>query len=540
MTTAKTSRRALAPATVTFVGAGPGDPGLLTLRAVEALAQADAVILDLVAREEVVERHCRPGTAVVDAARGDHGQPLTHASNAKLVVSTAKAHRAGHVVRLMDGDPATFNGLAEEALACAKAGIPFEIVPGVSAVTAVPAYAGIPLTQASSTGIHVLGVGDALDPTVLDPRSTAVALGGAETIRRSLTALLDAGRDPATPVALTTHGTLVTQATTTSTLGEAPDLVAKGEGRPVPLLAVVGPTVDLRDALSWFETKPLFGWNVLVPRTQEQSASIRARLGHHGAVPTVVPTINVEPPRTPQQMERAITGMVTGRYEWVGFTSVNAVKAVRERFEALGLDARTFSGLKVAAVGGVTAAALRDWGLIPDLVPSGEQSARGLLDDWPPYDDVLDPINRVLLPRADIATDTLVAGLIEMGWEVDDVTAYRTVRAAPPAPEVRDAIKSGAFDAVVFTSSSTVRNLIGIAGKPHPSTVIACIGPQTAKTAEELGLRVDVLAPQPSAEQLIDALADHGAARAEAARAAGEPVRRPSQRRADSRRRARS
>ena len=146
------------------------------------------------------------------------------------------------------------------------------------------------------------------------------------------------------------------------------------------------------------------------------------------AISTVVPTISVEPPRTPQQMERAITGLVTGRYEWVGFTSVNAVKAVRERFEALGLDVRSFAGLKVAAVGGVTAQALRDWGLIPDLVPTGEQSARGLLEEWPPYDDLLDPINRILLPRADIATDTLVAGLVEMGWEVDDVTAYRTVR----------------------------------------------------------------------------------------------------------------
>ena len=146
----------------------------------------------------------------------------------------------------------------------------------------------------------------------------------------------------------------------------------------------------------------------------------------------------------------------------------------------------------------------------------------------------------MLLPRADIATDTLVAGLQEIGWEVDDVTAYRTVRAAPPAPEVREAIKSGGFDAVVFTSSSTVRNLVGIAGKPHASTVIACIGPATAKTAEELGLRVDVLAPVPESEALIDALADHGAFRLLAAQEAGEPATRPSQRRPSTRRRARS
>ncbi len=171
-------------------------------------------------------------------------------------------------------------------------------------------------------------------------------------------------------------------------------------------------------------------------------------------------------------------------------------------------------------------------------MPSGEQSARGLLEEWPEFDEVLDPINRVFLPRADIATETLVAGLQELGWEVDDVTAYRTVRAAPPPAPVREAIKSGKFDAVVFTSSSTVRNLVGIAGKPHASTIIAVIGPATAKTAEEHGLRVDVLAPAPSVEVLVDALADHGAARRAAMLEAGQPVTKPSDRRPAGRRKA--
>jgi len=171
-------------------------------------------------------------------------------------------------------------------------------------------------------------------------------------------------------------------------------------------------------------------------------------------------------------------------------------------------------------------------------VPAGEQSARGLLEDWPPFDELLDPINRVFLPRADIATETLVAGLIGLGWEVDDVTAYRTVRAAPPPAPTREAIKSGKFDAVLFTSSSTVRNLVGIAGKPHPGTVIACIGPQTVATAEEHGLRVDVVAEQPSAELLADALAGFGAERRRTTLEAGEVVLRPSQRRVTGRRRA--
>ncbi len=537
-TTRAATPRTTTPARVAFVGAGPGDAGLLTMRAVEYLADADAVVMDQLAREDVVGRCCRDEIDVVDAGYGETGQPLTQASRAKLVVKAAKAHPGGLVVRLMDGDPATFNGLAEEAAACAKAGIPFEVVPGVSSVSAVPAYAGVPLTAGGSSAVHVIGSGtrEAGLAAPTDPGTTVVVLGGAEALCETLAGMLESGRDPQSPVVIATRGTTVSQSSWQSTLVDAP---ASIESTASPSMAIVGDTVLLREALSWYETKPLFGWNVLVPRTKEQSGSMTRRLSRYGAESTVVPTISVEPPRTPQQMERAVKGMVTGRYEWVGFTSVNAVKAVREKFEEFGLDARSFAGLKVAAVGGVTAQALRDWGISPDLVPEGEQSARGLLEGWPPFDDVLDPINRVFLPRADIATDTLVAGLEKMGWEVDDVTAYRTVRAAPPAAEIREAIKSGAFDAVVFTSSSTVRNLVGIAGKPAPSTVVACIGPATAKTAEEHGLRVDVLAPEPSADAVVDALADHGRSLALAAAEAGDAVVRPSQRKTSSRRRAR-
>jgi uroporphyrinogen III methyltransferase / synthase len=523
---------------VAFVGTGPGDPGLLTLRAVELIAAADVVVLDQLLREKDVARWARPDAEFVDAGFGEDGTPLTLAGRAKIVTRAAKGGR--RVVRLMDGDSATFNGLAEEALACRKAQVPFEIVPGVSAVSAVPAYAGVPLTTKTSRAVHVITPNDA---KVDWSRSTGadvtvVVLGPPETLAAALTELVAAGREASCPVALTSHGTSTQQRTITSTLADAPTALASS-GLDKPLIAVVGDAVALREQLSWFETKPLFGWRVLVPRTKDQAGSTTDRLSDFGAVSEVVPTISVEPPRTPQQMERAIKGLVTGRYEWIGFTSVNAVRAVREKFEEFGLDARAFSGLKVAAVGGVTAKALQEWGIEPDLTPSGEQSAQGLLADWPPFDEVLDPINRVFLPRADIATDTLVAGLQAIGWEVDDVTAYRTVRAAPPAADVRDAIKSGRFDAVVFTSSSTVRNLVGIAGKPHTSTVVACIGPATAKTAEEHGLRVDVLAPEASAAALVDALAEYGAGLRLAALEAGEPVVRPSQRKTSSRRKAR-
>jgi uroporphyrinogen III methyltransferase/synthase len=516
---------------VAFVGAGPGDPGLVTLRARDRLAAADTIVLDRqgrqLNRDEILSRYAPPDVTLVDAGHGEHGEELTRASRAKLLVRTAKAlGGAGLVVRLLDGDPSLFSGFAEEALALHKAGIPFEVVPGVSAASAVPMYAG--------------DAGDRRHdwaPAVPD-HVTVVVLGAPETLAPALVGLLAAGRSAETPVLLTERGTTTQQVSRVTTLGEA-EAVLAGSTAHFPSLAVVGHSVALRSELSWYETKPLFGWTVLLPRTKDQAGATSERLAFYGAHADVVPTISVEPPRTPQQMDRAIKGLVTGRYEWIGFTSVNAVRAVREKFEESGLDARAFSGLKIAAVGGVTANALRDWGLVPDLVPSGEQSTAGLLADWPEFDDLLDPINRVFLPRADIATDTLVAGLQDMGWEVDDVTAYRTVRAAPPAAEVRDAIKSGVYDAVVFTSSSTVRNLVGIAGKPHPSTVVAVIGPATAKAAEEAGLHVDVMAPEASSDALVDALAAHGLGLAVAAQESGEPVRRPSQTRSTARRRAR-
>ena len=299
---------------------------------------------------------------------------------------------------------------------------------------------------------------------------------------------------------------------------------------------MTAPAVTRRSATSsscatpcrWFESRPLFGWRVLVPRTREQAGETSARLRALGAVPVEVPTIAVEPPRSPAAMERAVKGIGDGRFQWIVFTSTNAVKAVREKVEEFGLDARTFSGVKIAAIGEVTAQRLRDFGITPDLVPSGEQSSEGLLAEFAEYDEVLDLVGRVLLPRADIATETLVAGLTDLGWEVEDVTAYRTVRAAPPAAETREALKGGGFDAVLFTSSSTVRNLVGIAGKPHEASVLACIGPRTAETALELGLRVDVQPETATVGDLIEALAElrpgsgAGAPAAALAGAAGE------------------
>ena len=539
-------RRAPAPlGSVAFVGAGPGDPGLLTVRAADLLARAEVVVVDGPVGATLVGSLATEDVEVLDARQVQEASDPTPSARARATTRLiTRAARAGRrVVRVLPGDAATFEGLAEELLACSRASVPFEVVPGVSPAVAVPVYAGVPVTTAGVDRVHVVDTAaESPDAAgLVAARETVVLLGSREGLAAAARALVAAGRSASSAVAVPSGGTTTAQRTATATLAELPGLL-EGSGDdawPSLLVAVTGPGVALRERTSWYENRPLFGWRVLVPRTQAQAAGMGSLLAEAGAVGEVVPTISVEPPRTPHQMEKAVTGLVTGRYEWIGFTSANAVRAVREKFAEYGLDARAFAGLKVAAVGGVTAQALREWGIEPDLVPSGEESAKGLLADWPAYDDVLDPIDRVLLPRADIATDTLVAGLTELGWEVDDVTAYRTVRAAPPAAPVRDAIKNGAFDAVVFTSSSTVRNLVGIAGKPNPSTVVACIGPATAQTAVEHGLRVDVLAPEPSSASLVAALADHGAALAAAAAEAGEPLQRPSERRVPARRRAR-
>ncbi|WP_225835160.1 uroporphyrinogen-III synthase [Streptomyces sp. NK08204] len=550
---------------VTFLGAGPGDPGLLTLRAVEALSHADVLIAEHEVLD-VIRTHARPGVSVVptDADVSSEALPGTGTPQLTVVDGTSKtvavppvrdaAHlvmeavRGGRrVVRAVSGDPGLDTYAAEEMIACAASGVPFEVVPGVAAAVGVPAYAGVPLRGAQGTDVRFVDARTASDrcwTEVGASDGTVVVSTTLDSVAAAAGELVSAGRKPDTPLTVTVAGTTTRQRTWTATLGtiaqtlkQAKVLPSPEGGRPV--IAVVGErsAAAQRDRLSWFESKPLFGWKVLVPRTKEQAASLSDQLRSYGAVPHEVPTIAVEPPRTPQQMERAVKGLVTGRYEWIAFTSVNAVKAVREKFEEYGLDARAFAGIKVAAVGEQTAKALIAFGVKPDLVPSGEQSAAGLLEDWPPYDPVFDPIDRVFLPRADIATETLVAGLIELGWEVDDVTAYRTVRASPPPAETREAIKGGGFDAVLFTSSSTVRNLVGIAGKPHNVTVIACIGPATAKTAEEHGLRVDVMAPEPSVHKLAEALADFGMKRRAAALESGDPVTRPSERRPGARRR---
>lgn len=535
------------PGKVIFVGAGPGNPDLLTVRAREVMENNSIALVDPEVAQgarDVVAAALPVPKAKMDAADEAYARLVAEAKEAgarrkpprpedptaaeieevalsgeaivaKLKAALDEAAAAiergeagdGDVLRLVRGNPLTRDQVMEEISAVAAAGLEFQVVPGMSLPSTVPSFAGIALgstyTEADlSQEVDWDMLAAAPEPLVLQARKEQLGELAEQLLARDMS--------PATPVAVTTNGTTRLQRTFDATLETVGKLDAE---LPGSLVVTVGTVADDRSKYSWWENRPLYGWRVLVPRAKSQAGPMNARLSSYGAIPQSVPTISLEPPRNPAQMDRAIKGIVEGRYQWVLFTSVNAVDAVWKKFEQLGLDARAFAGVHLGAVGQKTADALRALGMFPELIPHRtKQNAAGMVEIFPEYVEDIDPVSRVLLPRADLGTDVLVEGLVEKGWEVDDVVAYRTVRAAPPAPETRDMIKTGGFDAVAFTSGSTVRNLVGIAGKPHQRTIIACIGPSARAAAEEMGLRVDVVPEVADVPALVDALADHVAA----------------------------
>ncbi|HOW95907.1 MAG TPA: bifunctional uroporphyrinogen-III C-methyltransferase/uroporphyrinogen-III synthase, partial [Mycolicibacterium fallax] len=439
------------PGLITFVGSGPGDPGLLTMRAKAVLGHAALVFTDPDVPESVlrlVGAELPPAVGPARAPEGD--EKATDAANPAVLsgdadvrpalgdpaevakTMVAEARRGHDVVRLVFGDPLSLDPVLAEVNAVAKTQVGFEIVPGLPATTAVPTYGGLPLGS-SHTVADVRG--DVDWAALAAAPGPLILQAGPEHLADAARTLIEYGLAENTACVVTAQGTTCQQRSVETTLGGLTDRAALGGTDPAgpltgPLVVTIGRTVSHRARLNWWESRALYGWTVLVPRTKDQAGEMSDRLVCHGAVPMEVPTIAVEPPRSPAQMERAVKGLVDGRYQWVVFTSTNAVRAVWEKFAEFGLDARAFSGVKIACVGEATAERVRAFGISPELVPAGEQSSLGLLDEFPPYDDIFDPVNRVLLPRADIATETLAEGLRERGWEIEDVTAYRTVRAA--------------------------------------------------------------------------------------------------------------
>jgi uroporphyrinogen III methyltransferase/synthase len=424
------------------------------------------------------------------------------------------------VVRLKGGDPFVFGRGGEEAEALRVSGIAFEVVPGVTSAVAVPAYAGIPVTHRglASTFAVITGHEDpeksesSIDwaklATAVD---TLVFLMGTKTLPEIVEKLIANGRAAETPVAVIRWGTTPEQRTVTGTLA---DIAVRMEeaGITPPAITVVGEVVRLRETLSWFESRPLFGKRVLITRTRRQASVLARLLAEEGAIPIELPAIEIEPAADEAAVGAAIDDLTAGRYGWAVFTSANAVELWFEHLQERGLDARAFASTKVAAIGPATAEALGERGIVADLVPE-EYVAEAVVEalraaqGWGPEPQ------KVLVPRAEGARPELVEGLRAAGAEVDEVTLYRAAVPETAPAEALSLLHDGAIDIVTFTSSSTVRNLAAMLNG-HIETLrgplVACIGPITAKTAEELGLRVDVVASEYTVEGLVRAIKKQG------------------------------
>ncbi len=499
--------------TVYLIGAGPGDPGLITVRGRRCLAEADVVLYDRLIGDELLDG-TRPEAELIYVGKSAQGHRLSQDEINALLVEKARAGLK--VARLKGGDPFVFGRGGEEAQVLRAAGVPFDVVPGITSPTAVPAYAGIPVTHrdvasqfAVVTGHRRQGgtgadEGLGLDWHALARMDTLIVLMGVGNLPVISRELLAVGRAPDTPAALIRWGTTPRQEVVTGTLMTIAEQAQEAGLRP-PAVLVVGRVAALREELRWFDTRPLFGLRVLITRPRDKAAQMAARLRDLGADPFIFPTIAIRPPESWAALDEAVVGLST--YDWVIFTSSNGVRFFWDRLMRAGGDARSFAGARLAAIGPVTAQELGARGLRPELVPK-QYVAEAILEE---IGDVAG--KRILVPRADIAGPLLIEGLHAAGAHVDEVTAYRTLPAdAAKSEDVRSMLSDGEIDILTFTSSSTVRNFVG-ALEPLPQlsgvAVVGCIGPVTAQTARELGLPVHVTAAEHTVDGLLNALVEH-------------------------------
>ncbi len=499
---------------VYLVGAGPGDPKLLTLRGKECLEQAEVVIYDYLANPALLE-HVRPEAERIYVGRRGRGEYGDQAEINRLMIDRARAGMI--VVRLKGGDPFVFGRGGEEAEAVAEAGIPFEVVPGVTSAIAAPAYAGIPVTHrtlASSVAL-VTGHEDPLKPSptvewdrLASTSGTVVFLMGMKNLPAIVAHLTASGRPATTPVALIRWGTRAEQRTVIGTLA---DIVRKADEARLdpPTVIVVGEVVRLREKLNWFESRPLFGTTVLVTRPREQAGEFADLLAGYGARVLTLPTIAIVDPADWGPLDRAIGDLA--RYDWVIFTSVNGVRFFFDRLRDLGRDARALGRARVCAIGPRTAEALAERGFKADLVPE-EYQAEGVLEAMK-KEDVKGV--RILIPRAEVARDLLPEELRAREADVTVAVAYRTVRPEADGEALKERLRRREIGVVTFTSSSSVRNYVALfADRAEASTltanaVVACIGPITAETAESYGLKVGIRAKENTIPALAEAIVGH-------------------------------
>ncbi len=498
---------------VYLVGAGPGDPELLTLKGRRLLGEAEVVIYDFLAHPSLL-KFISPAaeTIYVGKKGGDHTLPQGEIN--QLIIDRARAGK--NVVRLKGGDPFIFGRGGEEAEELVKAGIPFEVVPGITSAIAVPAYAGIPLTHRryNSSVAFITGHEDPhKDQTGLDWEKlatgveTLVFLMGYKNLPRIVTRLIQNGRPSHTPAALIRWGTTPQQVTVTGSLA---DIVQRAEaaGLGPPAILVVGPVVELREQLSWFERRPLFGKQIVVTRTREQASDLVARLENLGALCLEFPTIRLAPPSSWKDLDQAINSLAS--FDWVLFTSPNGVGAFFDRLATQGFDPRELKGLQIGAIGPATAEALREWKLKADLVPDRFQAEYIL--------EALAPMGmagkKVLIPRAEQAREILPEGLREMGAQVVVAAAYQTLPDDSEKTPLLQQLQDGTIHCLTFTSSSTVLNFLRLFDRQDilsrlTNVPIACIGPITAQTARDNGLTVHIIPESFTIPDLVEAIRNY-------------------------------
>ncbi len=499
---------------VYLVGAGPGDPELITAKGIRCIASADVLIYDYLAARTLLN-HARPGCECVYVGKkgGDH--TLSQDGINALIV--AKAADGKIVTRLKGGDPFIFGRGGEEAEELFRAGISFEIVPGVTSAIAAPAYAGIPLThrQFTSTVAFITGHEDpAKDASNIDWAALAKGIGtlvflmGVKNLPNIVGRLRQHGRAASTPAALVRWGTTTRQKTVTGTLEDI-EAKARAAGIKAPAVIVIGKVVTLRDTLKWFEKRPLLGRRIVVTRARAQASDLVQKLTALGGECVQCPTIEVSPPDSWDALDLAIGNLA--QYHWLIFTSVNGVQYFFERLFHQGLDTRRLGHLRTAAIGPATAERMRRFGLNTDIMPETYQ-AEAVVEA---FSSVAVNGQKVLLPRAKEARAVLPEEMRRMGAEVDEVVAYQTIEAADGSRVLLTELEEEAIDMVTFTSSSTVRNFRALlpegdkAAELMQGVTVACIGPITADTARSLGFQVDIIARDYTIAGLCDAVINH-------------------------------
>lgn len=496
---------------VYLVGAGPGDPRLISVKGVDCLKKADVIVYDRLLDEHLLDAASLEAERLyVGKTAGEHTKTQDEIN--QLLVTKAKEGKT--VVRLKGGDPFVLGRGGEEVEVLVQNGIRFEVIPGITSAVAVPAYAGIPVTHRGLASSFAVITGHE-DPTkdsssinwekLATGVDTLIFLMGMKNLPEIVAKLMEYGRPSNTPVAVIKEGTRPEQETV---VGSLKDIVAKAEEYHLtaPAVIVVGNVVRLREKLRWFDNRPLFGKRILVTRARRQASALSRLLAERGAQPIELPAIDIQTVADSEELDQAISNLE--HYQWIIFTSVNGVAAFWQRLHKLKRDSRALSGLKIGAIGPATAQALAAEGVIPDYVPEVYTS-----------EDIIAGLKaqniagqRFLLPRADIADKELVQGICRLGASVHEVTVYRTIPATETIARAKQMIISGKIDVITFTSSSTVSNLVVALGEELlaiNSAKVACIGPKTAETAAKAGLNVDILAREQTIPGLVTAIEEY-------------------------------